>query len=221
MSKIVKMENGSETSISDMLGSIERYNPDHLPILQEYVQEQARENSYDLEANLAVLKLFQFNPHLLNLDITYTILLKCLTNLPHTDFVLAKYLLLPLQMQDETVKDIIILADILEKCDFELFWERADKTPERFKQISGFFDSIRKYVSHVVGITYQTIEKDLLKRLLGRVDDKTLDLWVKKNNWKVSGKTVSIATQDVTIKTKNITEKIEFDNLGQIMAQCL
>lgn len=51
--------------------------------------------------------------------------------------------------------------------------------------------------------------------------DKTLDLWVKKNNWKVSEKTVSIATQDVTIKTKNITEKIEFDNLGAIMAQCL
>lgn len=73
-------------------------------------------------------------------------------------------------MQDETVKDIIILADILEKCDFELFWERADKTPERFKQINGFFDSIRKYVSHVVGITYQTIDKDLLKRIFGRID---------------------------------------------------
>ena len=125
-----------------------------------------------MEANLAVLKLYQFNPHLMNLDITYLILLKSLTNLPHTDFVLAKYLLLPLQMQDETVKDIIILADILEKCDFVLFWERVAKTPERFKQITGFFDSIRKYVSHVVGITFQTIEKDLLKKLLGGIDGK-------------------------------------------------
>uniref|UniRef100_T1GVH1 Uncharacterized protein n=1 Tax=Megaselia scalaris TaxID=36166 RepID=T1GVH1_MEGSC len=33
-----------------------------------------------------------------------------------------------------------------------------------FGKVTGIFDSIRNYVSHVVGITYQTIDKDLLKR---------------------------------------------------------
>ena len=54
---------------------------------------QSRENAYDLEANLAVLKLYQFNPHNYNTDIVAQILLKALTNYPHTDFILCKCLL--------------------------------------------------------------------------------------------------------------------------------
>lgn len=34
-----------------------RYNPENLATLECYVETQARENAYDLEANLAVLKL--------------------------------------------------------------------------------------------------------------------------------------------------------------------
>lgn len=54
---------------------------------------QSRENAYDLEANLAVLKLYQFNPSSFNIDITSQILLKALTNLPNTNFILCKCLL--------------------------------------------------------------------------------------------------------------------------------
>lgn len=70
-----------------------RYNPDNLPSLERYVEIQSRENAYDLEANLAVLKLYQLNPLQYNIDITSQILLKALTNFPHTDFVLCKCLL--------------------------------------------------------------------------------------------------------------------------------
>ena len=48
---------------------------------------------YDLEANLALLKLYLFNPTYNNLTVVVQILLKSLTNLPHTDFVLCKCLL--------------------------------------------------------------------------------------------------------------------------------
>ncbi|XP_011178571.1 eukaryotic translation initiation factor 3 subunit K [Zeugodacus cucurbitae] len=221
MSHMVKMENGQSQTIQEMLGCIERYNPDHLKTLEAYVEDQAKNNTYDLEANLAVLKLYQFNPHMLNFDITYTILLKCLTNLPHTDFVMAKCLLLPQQMKDGTVQTIIDLADILERTDFTLFWQRAEVNRSLFRHISGFHDSIRKFVCHVVGITFQTIRKDLLKELLGGVEDSTLEQWIKKYGWKHQGNLIIIAVQDEKIKTKNITEKIEFDNLGGLMAQCL
>lgn len=70
-----------------------RYNPDNLGTLERYVEIQARENAYDLEANLAVLKLYQFNPRMFNIDITQLILLKALTNFPHSDFILCKCLL--------------------------------------------------------------------------------------------------------------------------------
>ena len=73
-----------------MLQGIERYNPENIKTLEHYVDLQAREKGYDLEANLALLKLYQFNPTYNNLSVVVQILLKALTNLPHTDFVLCK-----------------------------------------------------------------------------------------------------------------------------------
>ena len=69
-----------------------RYNPNNLKTLERYIIVQSQENMYDLAANLAVLKLYQFNQGY-DLEITSQILLKALTNLPHTDFVLCKCLL--------------------------------------------------------------------------------------------------------------------------------
>ena len=41
---------------------VSRYNPENIKALEHYVELQAREKGYDLEANLALLKLYQFNP---------------------------------------------------------------------------------------------------------------------------------------------------------------
>ena len=80
------------SKMGKQLTSCSRYNPENLATLEKYVQVQSQENAYDLEANLAVLKLYQFNQQY-NSDITTQILLKALTNLPHTDFALCKCLL--------------------------------------------------------------------------------------------------------------------------------
>lgn len=155
------------------------------------------------------------------MDITQQILLKALTNFPHTDFVLCKCLLLPMQTSDETVKDIIYMADILEQCDFGMFWKVAATHQNLFLKINGFYDSIRKFVCHVVGITFQRIRKDYFAHLLGDVEDSTVRHWVKKYGWKEQDNLIYISNQDDNIKTKNITEKIDFENLAPLMAACL
>ena len=53
---------GMKSQMVSMLQGIERYNPDNIKTLECYVDLQARERGYDLEANLALLKLYQFNP---------------------------------------------------------------------------------------------------------------------------------------------------------------
>ncbi|KYN37739.1 Eukaryotic translation initiation factor 3 subunit K [Trachymyrmex septentrionalis] len=84
------------------------------------------------------------------MDITCQILLKALTNLPHTDFVLCKCL------------------------------------------------------------------------LSEKLVNATLKHWVKKYGWKEETKTIIfVANQDENIKTKNITEKIDFENVAGLMAACL
>lgn len=123
----------------------------------------------------------------MNLDITYTILFKALTNFPHTDFTLCKCLLLNKQMADDTVKEIIYLADMLEQCDFDTFWMKVQLMSDKFTHIHGFYDSIRKFICHVVGITFQTIERDYLIQLLGDVNGKRLLFFFKRfiNDFKI------------------------------------
>ena len=92
-----------KSEIKSMLQGIERYNPENIKTLEHYVDLQAREKGYDLEANLALLKLYQFNPTYSNLQVVVQILLKSLTNLPHTDFVLCKCLLSQELLEDPKV----------------------------------------------------------------------------------------------------------------------
>ncbi|KAE8746022.1 hypothetical protein FOCC_FOCC007280 [Frankliniella occidentalis] len=214
------MAEAMRQQVANMLKGIERYNPENLPTLERYVGMQSQENAYDLEANLAVLKLYQFNPHKYNKDITCKILLKALTNFPHTDFILCRCLLSEKQCAEKPVDQIIYLADILERCDFQAFWNRILGMTDLSLQIVGFADSIRKFVCHVVGITFQTVEKPLLSELLGGVDAQTLSHWIKKYGWKEDGQMVFIANQDENIKTKNITEKIDFESVAALMAAC-
>ena len=94
---------GMKSEIKSMLQGIERYNPENIKTLEHYVDLQAREKGYDLEANLALLKLYQFNPTYNNLSVVVQILLKALTNLPHTDFVLCKCLLSQELLEDSQV----------------------------------------------------------------------------------------------------------------------
>jgi len=205
-----------------MLQGIERYNPDNLQKLEHYVELQAKENTYDLEANLSVLRLYQFGPTLYRNNIVNLILLKALTNLPHTDFVLCKCLLTQDHLEEPQVSQVMKMADLLEMCKFKQFWEEAAKSGELTSAVLGFEDSIRKYVAHVVNITYQTIEVPILKELLGSVDDQVLKQWITKCGWKDQGnERVFITSQEDLVKTKNITEKVEFENVAGIMAHCI
>lgn len=73
-------------------------------------------------------------------------------------------------MSEDPISQIMYLGDILERCDFQHFWDRVLSMSEFCDRIVGFQDSIRKFVCHVVGITFQTIDKSLLAQLLGGVD---------------------------------------------------
>lgn len=83
-------------SIDQLITSIDRYNPDNLPLLEDYLADQCRDaQACDLEANLAILKLYQFNPSKVQPQVIANILAKAVTQVPETDFSLCLYLLNP------------------------------------------------------------------------------------------------------------------------------
>jgi len=180
---------------------------------------QAQENTYDVEANLAVLKLYQFNPGYFQTEIAALILLKALTNLPHTDFILCKCLIDTNRLDELPISKIIDLAADLETCDFGHFWTEVKENPDLIGSIVGFEDNIRKFICHVVAATYQTIEQDRLEQLLGNVTPMEAIAWASKYGWvKQENGMIHVSNQEESIKTKNITEKITFDSVAAIMS---
>nr|XP_045010469.1 eukaryotic translation initiation factor 3 subunit K isoform X1 [Jaculus jaculus] len=232
-------------NVGKLLKGIDRYNPENLATLERYVETQAKENAYDLEANLAVLKLYQFNPAFFQTTVTAQILLKALTNLPHTDFTLCKCMIDQAHQEERPIRQILYLGDLLETCHFQAFWQALDENMDLLEGITGFEDSVRKFICHVVGITYQHIDRWLLAEMLGDLTgslvlrnqstsaalpipphtlpmsptDSQLKVWMSKYGWSAdeSGQ-IFICSQEESIKPKNIVEKIDFDSVSSIMA---
>jgi translation initiation factor 3 subunit K len=70
-----------------------RYSSDIIPELEKYVHEQVAGRHYDLEANLALLKLYQFYPDKASVPVISHILIKAIMNLPQPDLILSLYLI--------------------------------------------------------------------------------------------------------------------------------
>lgn len=209
----------TKEDIANKLKGIERYNPLHVGILTEYLDAQCENNQYDLEANSALLKLFQFNPHEFKSEIVEKILLKALTNLPHPDFILCQLLIDSSKLTIGNIQDIILMHQRLEMCQFKTFWTELESQEELYSAIVGFKESIRNFVCHVIGITYQNIRTSLLKDLLGLHKDEEFKAWLKKKDWKLKDDGfVTVANQEDKIKTINITEKIELEQVANILA---
>merc|ERR1712156_644129 len=214
-----KMADAGRANVARLLEGIDRYNPENLTTLERYVSLQAEENVYDLEANLAVLKLYQFNPMYFQATVVAQILLKALTNLPHNDFTLCKCLIDTKKLEEEIIASICELADLLELCRFTEFWDIIQRFPEVTMNVQEFEDSIRKFICHVVSITYQTIHKTELQELLGGIPELHAREWAARYGWKEQPNgELFVANQEDNIKTKNITEKITFDSVAVIMA---
>ncbi|XP_037950414.1 eukaryotic translation initiation factor 3 subunit K-like [Teleopsis dalmanni] len=218
MSKVFK-ENDSAQSITDVLNGIEKYNPANKEFLEQYVKKQASDESYNLEAYLALLQLYKFYPHLVNHDISYTILLKCLTKMPRPDFSIAKALLLPQQMNDLTVRVILDMSEFLESADFPAFWQLAYELPAMFCNIKGFFDAIRRYICYLVDLTFNKINKSTLNLLLGNIEDAEIIEWVRLYNWKQVDDFVLIENEVSQNKNRVIQENIDMENVIALLAR--
>uniref|UniRef100_A0A3Q4GG57 Eukaryotic translation initiation factor 3, subunit K n=1 Tax=Neolamprologus brichardi TaxID=32507 RepID=A0A3Q4GG57_NEOBR len=139
--------------------------------------EQMRANVGKL---LRGIDRYQFNPAYFQTQVTSQILLKALTNLPHTDFTLCKCMIDQTHQEERPIRQILYLGNLLETCHFQSFWTSLEENRELIDGITGFEDSVRKFICHVVGITYQTIDRRLLAEMLGDPLGKTFDTHVQK-----------------------------------------
>lgn len=176
------------------LVALNPYNPDILPDLENYVNEQVMTGSYSLDANLCLLRLYQFEPERMSTQIVARILIKALMAMPGPDFSLCLFLIPERVQMEEQFKTLILLSHYLETTRFGQFWEEASKSRHVLEAVPGFEQAIQAYAVHVLSVTYQRIPRTLLAEAInmeGLSLDKFLELQVSENGWtleKVPGK---------------------------------
>ena len=135
--------------------------------LEEYVSEQAQQNTYDFAANKALLKLYQCYPDLLSTEVVSKALSLSLMRLPRTDYLVLSYLVSGQALATDPILFTIHAAsDLLETGKFRAFWALRGDHNEIF-DATNFDQSIREYIIKNVSSTFKNIKTDMLCSMLG------------------------------------------------------
>uniref|UniRef100_A0A6M2ELA6 Eukaryotic translation initiation factor 3 subunit K n=1 Tax=Populus davidiana TaxID=266767 RepID=A0A6M2ELA6_9ROSI len=170
----------------EQLVAVNPYNPDILPDLENYVNEQVSSLTYSLDANLCLLRLYQFEPERMSTQIVARILMKALMATPAPDFGLC-LLLIPERVQmEEQFKTLIVLSHYLETGRFRQFWDEAAKNRHIVEAVPGFEQAIQTYAIHLLSLTYQKVPRYMLAEAInieGLSLDKFLEQQVSSCGW--------------------------------------
>ncbi|PHU11674.1 Eukaryotic translation initiation factor 3 subunit K [Capsicum chinense] len=170
----------------EQLIAVNPYNPDIRPDLENYVNEQVSSQTYNLDANLCLLRLYQFESERMSTPIVARILVKALMAMPAPDFSLCLFLIPERVQMEEQFKTLIVLSHYLETARFRQFWDEAAKSRHIVEAVSGFEQAIRAYAVHVLSITYQKVPRAILAEAInieGVSLDKFLEHHVSNNGW--------------------------------------
>ncbi|EWC45581.1 eukaryotic translation initiation factor 3 subunit K [Drechslerella stenobrocha 248] len=217
--------------ITNILNGLDRYNPETTSIFQDYVSQQCEYGTYDCYANLALLKLYQFNPHLARDETITNILVKSLTVFPSTDFSLCCHLLPPSLLTTtpasstgdlhEAVQKLTTLNTQLESCQFKDFWNTLDSDDlyaDLIADVSGFEDTIRKRIAVVTNSSIREITREMLEGWLNLSDDE-FDTFVKDTaGFSIEGNTVIVPLNKDNEARPTITrESVKFDQFSRVI----
>lgn len=221
--------------IENLVSGVDRYNPSNVGILEDYLYHQIRSEEYDCLANLAILKLYQFNSDLYNPDVVVNILLKALTAEPFPDFDLCTSLLddrsVNVNPDEPDPLPVLLpiltnLYNLLHQCRFPAFWtfyhsDELESLRENYiVECVGFEEAVREVAARAVKATFTRIGLD---RLGTYVDLSGLELesWIEKQGWSLdtSTRTISIPSNpDNEIESVVIRENVKLGQLQKVIA---
>ncbi|PPQ71751.1 hypothetical protein CVT26_007592 [Gymnopilus dilepis] len=221
--------------IENLVSGVDRYNPSNVSILEDYLYHQIRSEEYDCLANLAILKLYQFNPDLYNPDVVINILIKALTAAPLPDFNLCISLLdeRPINAQlDEpdplpTVLPVLKeLHNLLLRCRFPAFWEayhssRLENLRDNYTvEVAGFENAIRAVAIRAVRATFTRIGSERLGSYLN-LSGQDLTAYIEKLGWTVDSSTGVVTVPpnpENQIEATVVQESVKLPQLTKIIA---
>ncbi|CAF2068118.1 unnamed protein product [Brassica napus] len=220
-----EMESPKEQSsyTVEQLVAVNPFNPEILPDLENYVNEQVTSQTYSLDANLCLLRLYQFEPERMNTHIVARILVKALMAMPAPDFSLCLFLIPERVQMEEQFKTLIVLSHYLETGRFQQFWDEAAKNPHILEAVPGFEQAIQAYASHLLSLSYQKVPRSVLAEAVnmdGASLDKFIEHQVANSGWIVAKEDGSIVLPQNEFNhpelKKNTGENVSLEHIARI-----
>ncbi|KAF8225020.1 ARM repeat-containing protein [Tricholoma matsutake] len=221
--------------IEGLVSGVDRYNPSNVGILEDYLYHQIRSEEYDCLANLAILKLYQFNPELYNPDVVINILIKSLTTSPLPDFNLCISLLeeRPVNINfDEpdplpTMLPILKgLHNLLYRCRFPAFWEiyhseELETLRDNYTvECIGFENAVRQVVIRAVTTAFTKISTKRLGSYLD-LSGVVLEAYIKTQGWTLDPTSSVVCippNPDNQIEATIVQESISLPQLKKVIS---
>lgn len=211
----------SPPEIQALLAGGGRYDPEIIPKLEAHVKDQLEQGSYDIDANLAILKLYLLHPDESKVEIIEGVLLKALMAFPSPDFALCMYEI-PEKYHPQ-LKEVTLLAQQLEMTRFKAFWKTAESA-DALKTAKGWQASVRNFIAGVIADTYRSIRTETLLELLN-MQAGELDALIRTQGWTRSKEdkevvvvnTKTFESGSVTVETKVPTHMSVDQYKGYVM----
>ncbi|KAF2399769.1 eukaryotic translation initiation factor-like protein 3 subunit K [Trichodelitschia bisporula] len=225
-------------AIDVILNGLDRYNPETTSTFQDYVMQQCENRTYDCYANLALLKLYQFNPHLTRDETITNILVKALTVFPSPDFSLCLSLLPPHTLHptsttshtnpaagdvplSESVQKLTTLSNCLATADFTSFWSTLDSDDlyaDLIADVSGFEELMRLQIALEVSKAVREIQRPVLESWLALRGSEFEAFMTKVCGWEIVDGVVKVPlNKENEAKGTVVRENVKFDQFGRLI----
>ncbi|QDS77958.1 hypothetical protein FKW77_001661 [Venturia effusa] len=223
--------------IDTILNGLDRYNPETTEVFSKYVMEQCENRTYDCYANLALLKLYQFNPTLSKDETITNILVKALTVFPSPDFSLCLSLLPPHTLQSspskasnpaagdaplpEAVQKLNILNNLLSSADYGNFWTTLDSDDlyaDLVADVVGFEELMRVQIAVEISKGFREVQRSVLEDWLS-LKGAELDEFLKNIcGWEIKGDTVVVPpNRDNKAEGTVVRENVKFEQFSRLI----
>jgi len=139
-------------------------------------------------------------------------------SLPSNNFLLSLYLV-PHLVKEEPICTLVELAQLLEICEFKKFWSRYPAC-NFLHSIPGFQNAICSFISKILEMTYQSVDKEFLESVFD-FHEEQLEALIISHNWKLQNGIVRFPlTDENQAKPKKNSDHLAFDQLAKILS-CL
>ncbi|KAH9905910.1 COP9 signalosome [Xylariomycetidae sp. FL2044] len=216
--------------VTNIINGLERYNPEAVGSLEDYLRHQCEHRYTDCNANRTLLKLYQLNPDRVKDEVITNILVKTLTCFPSPQFSLAMHLIPPHILaptnsrSDELPEAISKLRELnnqLQGAQYARFWATLDSDDlyaDLTTDIDGFEELIRIRIATLISHAYREIELGILEQWLGMDGQAAMKFVTETAGWKVEGNTVKIPRNpENEAKKSEVREDVNVDMFSRIV----